>query len=204
MIQQGGLSVDARASDESTHAGLLSIDEFRALYDAHATDCQRVAQLIVRDLRLAEDVVQNVFVAVWNGTASFDPSRGPSKGWLLMVTHHKAVDLVRQNQRHQLLSLTDDLLEQFRAIDDVEDEALTFAHEAHVSRALAKLTDVQRQVIILAYFGGYTQVEIANLTGAALGTVKTRTLHGLRKLRANLDLITLATDEGWHHLSRPA
>jgi RNA polymerase sigma-70 factor (ECF subfamily) len=153
---------------------------------------------------LAEDVVQNVFIAVWNGSARFDSERGAAKGWLLLVTHHKAVDLVRRNQRHHLLSLTEDMLGQFHAHDDVEDEALHFAHDVQVSRALADLTDAQRQVIILAYFGGYTQTEIADLTDTALGTVKTRTLYALRKLRANLDLIALAADEGWHHRSQSA
>jgi RNA polymerase sigma factor (sigma-70 family) len=204
MIQQSGQPLEVCIATTTHRRAALGIDELKALYDAHATDCRRVAQLIVRDPELAEDVVQNVFVAVWNGSAHFDAERGASKGWLLMVTHHKAVDLIRSNQRHRQLSLTDDMLADLRAADDVEDAALRFDQGAHVSKALASLTDAQRQVIILAYFGGYTQIEIATLTGAALGTVKTRTLHALKKLRANLDLIALATDEGWHHRPVPA
>jgi RNA polymerase sigma factor (sigma-70 family) len=198
MIQQRGLSlVPCVPADEGVRSGRFDIDQFRTMYDSHATDCYRVARLVVRDSRLAEDVVQDVFTAIWQGFARFDPDRGSARAWLLMVTHHKAVDLVRRNQRHKGPALTDVHLERLRAADDVEAEVVRAAGGTQVASALAKLTDVQRQVITLAYFGGYSQTEIAQLTGSALGTVKTRTLHALRHLRGNIDLAALATDEGW-------
>jgi RNA polymerase sigma factor (sigma-70 family) len=122
-----------------------------------------------------------------------------------MLTHHKAVDLIRSNERHRGVALTDEVLQRMGSSDNVnvEDEALRCGHHAQVSRAIAQLSDAQRQVIILAYFGGYSQTEIARLTNTALGTVKTRTLHGLRHLRANLELASVATEEGCHRHRRP-
>jgi RNA polymerase sigma factor (sigma-70 family) len=175
----------------------MDVDGFAGLYDSFGSDCYRVARRIITDPQLAEDVVQNVFLAVWRGDAVFDETRGSIRTWLLTITHHKAVDAVRQNDRHTRRSATDDALASLPAEDDVEREGWQRTRRAHVESALTGLTEVQRQVITLAYFGGYTQTEIAALTNTALGTVKTRTLAALRQLRANLDLSTLVTDEGW-------
>jgi RNA polymerase sigma factor (sigma-70 family) len=176
--------------------------DFRAVFDSCAGDCYQVARRITLDAALAEDVVQNVFLAYWHGDARFDPSRGSVRSWLLTVTHHKAVDAVRHNQRHSGRrsghDLTDQALNWLPSDDDVEELGLRGTRAAHVTEALAALTGVQREVILLGYYGGYSQTEIATLTGAALGTVKTRTLHALKNLRLNLDLAALAGDEGWH------
>jgi RNA polymerase sigma factor (sigma-70 family) len=175
----------------------MDVEDFRGLYDSFGAECYRIARRIITDSQLAEDVVQNVFLAVWRGDAVFDASRGSIRGWLLAITHHKAVDAVRHNDRHSRRASTDEALAWLPAQDDVEKEGWQQARRSHVAAAMVALSDVQRQVITLAYFGGYTQVEIAKLTDTALGTVKTRTLAALRQLRQNLDLSTLANDEGW-------
>jgi RNA polymerase sigma-70 factor (ECF subfamily) len=199
MIQKRGLRPVVCPAQNSAGED-LTLDDFTSMYDSYAGDCYRVARAVVRDAALAHDVVQNVFTAVWNGDARFDRSRGLARSWLLMVTHHKAVDLIRSNRRHVGLALTASRIELLRADDDVENEAVGTTRRSHVTAALASLTDVQREVILLGYYGGYTQSEIASMTETALGTVKTRTLHALRNLRNNLDLTTLAVDEGWHRL----
>jgi RNA polymerase sigma factor (sigma-70 family) len=175
----------------------MDVNGFEGLYDSFGSDCYRVAKRIIADPQLAEDVVQNVFLAVWRGDAVFDATRGSTRSWLLTITHHKAVDAVRLHDRHGRRAATADALTWIPAEDDVEKEGWHQVRRAHVVAALGGLSDVQREVIMLAYFGGYTQVEIAALTNSALGTVKTRTLSALRHLRTNLDLSTLVTDEGW-------
>jgi RNA polymerase sigma factor (sigma-70 family) len=193
MSQQRG--VDAAPVERSP---ALDAATFQAMYDSYGADCYRVARQVVRDANLAEDVVQNVFVALWRGTACFDAARGSVQGWLLMITHHKAVDLVRSNQRHTGPALTDEMLGGVQAVEDVEELGLRSARAANIAQALAKLTEVQREVILLSYYNGYSQSEIAQLTGTPLGTVKTRMVHALKKLRRDLALAALAVDEGWH------
>lgn len=166
------------------------------LYDAYGVLCYRAARRIIVDEHLACDVVQDVFVAVWSGHAGvFDPSRGSVKAWLLQVTHHKAVDTVRRNQRHASRNAGQDMFSLLLASDDVEADVWDRQRRAHIHAALAHLSDVQREVLSLAYFEGYTQSEISRLTGIALGTVKTRTLAALRQLRNNLDLLRIADED---------
>jgi RNA polymerase sigma factor (sigma-70 family) len=149
----------------------------------------------VRDTHLAEDVVQEVFGAVWAGAASYDPRRGTTRTWLLGLTHHKAVDAVRRHHRHagRVAAITS--LDSVAAQTDVEQDVWRATRGRHVLAALAVLTKVQREVLVLAYFGAYTQIEIAELTGIPLGTVKTRTLAALRRLRAHLDLAALGPED---------
>jgi RNA polymerase sigma-70 factor (ECF subfamily) len=199
MIQQRGLISDLPASlAVADPPGIIGLDEFKTIYDSCAVDCYRLARHVVRDAHLAQDVVQNVFAAFWRGDARFDPARGSVRSWLLTVTHFKAVDLVRSNQRHSAPTLTEKDVGRLQAIDDVEELGLRGARTAHVALALGKLSAVQREVIMLSYYGGLSQTEIAVQTDTALGTVKTRMLHALKHLRRDLDLETLAVDEGWN------
>jgi RNA polymerase sigma factor (sigma-70 family) len=168
------------------------------LYDAYGALCYRVARRVVVDEHLAYDVVQDVFVAVWSGRAGvFDPTRGSVKVWLLRVTHHKAVDTVRRNHRHTSRNAGPNVFSILLASDDVDAEVWGRQQRTYIDAALADLSDVQREVLSLAYFGGYTQSEISRLTGVPLGTVKTRTLAALRQLRTSLDLLAIADEDGW-------
>jgi RNA polymerase sigma factor (sigma-70 family) len=149
----------------------------------HSRSCWWVARAIVRDDQLAEDVVQEAFLALWLKPDAFDPSKGELRTWLTSVTHHKAVDRVRWHHRRP----TATLLAAHVEVDDpripsVEAHAVA-ADEAHEVRvALSTLPWLQREVISLAYFRGYSQSEIARLNGIPLGTVKTRTRAGLKAL----------------------
>jgi RNA polymerase sigma factor (sigma-70 family) len=161
------------------------------LYDVHNSACYALARHILRDVHLAEDVIQEVFCAVWSGAATYDPSRGTTRTWLLGLTHHKAVDAVRRHQRHAGRAAAVAALDTVAAETDVEQDAWRAVRGGHVLAALSTLSEVQREVLVLAYFGAYTQIEIAELTGIPLGTVKTRTLTALRRLRGHLDLVAL-------------
>lgn len=159
-----------------------------ALYDRYGRPAYALARRILGDSVLAEDVVQEVFLALWRDPQSFDRSRGAFSSWLLAMTHHKAVDAVRREEtlrRRRARAADEDetLLATAAGGPDLDDQVARTLQGDGVRRALLRLPDVQREALTLAYFGGYTQREVAALTGAPLGTVKTRMLAGMRRLR---------------------
>jgi RNA polymerase sigma-70 factor (ECF subfamily) len=135
----------------------------------------------------AEDVVQEVFLTLWRDPGRYDGSRGSFASWLLSVTHHKAVDAVRREEslRRRRAQATEDavaMLEESEHAPGVDEEVWGLMRRERVRHALRDLPDAQREALALAYYGGYTQREVAALTGAPLGTVKTRMLTGMRRL----------------------
>jgi RNA polymerase sigma-70 factor (ECF subfamily) len=180
----------ADPGDEELLAGLRDRrdDALATLYDRYGAVCYGLARRVVVDEHLAADVVQDAFLTVWREADRFDRSRGSVRAWLLTVTHHRAVDVVRRENRHRALRASVDLLEGTPAVDAGVAEQVATADEAvSVRQALARLPEPQREALLLAYFGGHTQNEIARLTGTPLGTVKTRMLAGMRKLRDALE-----------------
>jgi RNA polymerase sigma-70 factor (ECF subfamily) len=159
------------------------------LYERFRRPAYALARRILADDGLAEDVLQEVFVSVWRDPAGFDGSRGSVASWLLGMVHHKAVDAVRreESQRRRRARAEDDLaLSAPTTARDVEEEAFSRVVSERVRLALGVLPSLQREALTLAYYGGYTQREVAALTGAPLGTVKTRMLAGMRRLREEL------------------
>jgi RNA polymerase sigma-70 factor (ECF subfamily) len=148
-----------------------------------------LARRILADDALAEDVLQEVFLSVWRDPAAYDRGRGSVASWLLTVVHHKAVDAVRREEsqrRRQARAEQDLALAEPVASRDVDEEAWTRVVADQVRSALRGLSSPQREALTLAYYGGYTQREVAALTGAPLGTVKTRMLIGMRRLEEEL------------------
>lgn len=185
---------EADASDGGLVRRVLSRDEsaLEALYERYGRPAYALAYRITGERVFAEEVVQEVFLALWRDPAKYDPARGGFPSWLLAATHHKSVDAVRREQtvRSRRASLAEEAgLYTSPAADDppVEDAAFSGLRGARVRRALAQLPEPQREVVVLAYYAGYTQTEIAERTGAPLGTVKTRMLAGMNKLRHSLD-----------------
>lgn len=179
---------DYASLDDAALAALVSEGDGRALealYDRYGGRCYALARRLLVAEDLAQDVVQDVFAAVWTGAARFDPARGSVSSWLLVVTHHKAVDLIRREERVRSRRTSDEAL-QFVPDDGpaTDDEA---TRRTAVRQALQTLPDAQREVLLLAYFGGYTQQEIARLSDTPLGTVKTRMTSATRRLRAILE-----------------
>lgn len=183
----------ARAQSASEDAALVSrvadgdSGALADLYDRYHRPCYSLARRILGDERLAEDVVQEVFLVVWRDPSRFDPTRGAFATWLLSTTHHKAVDAVRREENHRKRRASSEVLTTFESdAPSVDDMAWMGVRRARVRAALGTLPDAQREALGLAYFGGYTQREIAGLTGIPLGTVKTRMLAGMRRLRDEL------------------
>ncbi len=157
------------------------------IYTRYGRACYSLSRRIVNDELLAQDVVQEVFLALWRGAARYDAARGGFSTWLLAMTHHKAVDLVRREENLRKRRTTIDVLD-MRESDApaVHDEAWSSLRQERVRVVLRTLPEPQREALSLAYFGGYTQREIAGLTGTPLGTVKTRMLAGMRRMRDQL------------------
>lgn len=164
-------------------------DAVDALYARFRRPAFALARRILADDVLAEDVLQDVFLGVWKDPAAFDGARGSVSSWLLAMVHHKAVDAVRreESQRRRVGLAEEELaLSAPTATRDVEEEAWTRVVSQQVRIALGVLPPPQREALTLAYYGGYTQREVAALTGAPLGTVKTRMLAGMRRLKDEL------------------
>ncbi|MDI6910769.1 ECF RNA polymerase sigma factor SigK [Nocardioides sp.] len=156
---------------------------FARLYDATASRVHGLALRVVRDPAQAEEVTQEAFLEIWRTATRFDPDRGSPLAWLLTITHRKAVDRVRSAQAATRRDTT--YHEQNQPVE--HDETAEAAHatlEAHrVRGALAALTEVQREAVGLAYFGGYTHTEVATMLDLPVGTAKTRIRDGLIRLR---------------------
>ena len=164
-----------------------------ALYDRYGRPAFALARRITSEPAFAEDVVQEVFLALWRDPAKYDPARGGFPSWLLATTHHKAVDAVRREEtvRRRRMRLAEEA-EWFTSatapdVPPVEDAAWAGLRGERVRQALGALPAVQREALVLAYYAGYTQREIAERTNTPLGTVKTRMLTGMRRLRDLLD-----------------
>lgn len=163
------------------------------LYGRYGGACFGLARRILADDQFAQDVVQEVFLTLWRDASRFDAARGGFSTWLLSMTHHKAVDAVRREENQRKRRTGVEALETRESdAPHVDDEVWTALRGKRVRAALATLPDPQREVLVLAYFGGYTQREIAGLTATPLGTVKTRMLAGMRRLRDGLDGVSTA------------
>ena len=164
-----------------------------ALYGRYGRPCYGLARRILTDEQLAQDVVQEVFLAVWRDASRFDASRGGFSTWLLSMTHHKAVDAVRREENLRKRRTAVEILESRETpAPGPDDEVWTTLRGERVRAALHTLPQPQREALVLAYFGGYTQREIAGLTSTPLGTVKTRMLAGMRRMRDCLDGLSAA------------
>lgn len=166
-------------------------DALGELYQRHGGACYRLARHVTADTALAEDAVQEAFTGMWRNPAAYVPGRGSSvRSWLLGMTHHKAVDFVRRETAQQRRQRAHAAQQALEAPGEDDPAAITWQRiqAAEVRAAVSELPDVQRQALALAYFGGYTQSEIAELTDVPLGTVKTRTFAAMRRLRLRLRL----------------
>ena len=182
----------ATVSDDADRAVLVrlangELDALEELYDRYKTMAYSIAFRITNDATVAEDVVQDAFLGAWRNAARYIEGRGSVKTWLLAIVHHRAIDAVRR--RRPTTDLPDADLpphESLRLPDVWADVAATLDADT-VQGALATLSDVQREAIELAYFGGLTQQEIAERTATPLGTVKSRMRLGLLAMRRHIE-----------------
>ena len=176
----------AHLSDEALVALVARSDEsaLAELYDRIGGTAYGLAYRVLRDEALAEDAVQEAFLGLWRSAGSFIPERAKASTWILTLVHRRAVDLVRREQRRRTEPL-DDAPEP--ADGSAEEAAWLRLDRERVQAALAQLPDQQRETIELAYYGGYTQSELADRLGQPLGTIKSRMFAGLARLRELLD-----------------
>ncbi len=197
---RGDADPDLAGLDDRALVGRVAAGDgwaLEALYGRYGRACHGLARRVLADDQFAQDCVQEVFLALWRDAGRFDASRGGFSSWLLSMTHHKAVDAVRREETLRKRRTTADTLELHESdAPDVEDAVWSSLRSARVRDALVGLPDVQREALSLAYFGGYTQREIAGLTGTPLGTVKTRMLSGMRRLRGVLEGLADSSDAG--------
>lgn len=188
--QEATASSGDRLTRLLTQAGTGDSEAFAEVYAEVVDQVLRVAVRVVRDPDMAEDVAQEALVEAWRKAPEFDPSRGGARTWILTIAHRRAVDRVRREQRQR---------------DQIEAEAAVVEREARpadqdtvvevdfrewqserIRGALASLSDLQREAIELAYYGGQTHTEVSQQLGIPLGTAKTRIRDGLTRLRDTL------------------
>jgi RNA polymerase sigma factor (sigma-70 family) len=180
-------------TDEADRAALARIagGELAALedlYDRYKTMAYSIAYRITNDATLAEDVVQDAFLGAWRNAARYVEGRGSVKTWLLSIVHHRAIDAIRRRRPTTELPEIDAGLPAALTLPDVWAEVSASLDSVTVREALVALSDVQREALELAYFGGLTQQEIAERTGTPLGTVKSRMRLGLLAMRRSLEV----------------
>lgn len=162
---------------------------FEDLYRRYSAAAYGLAFRVVGHEPLAQEVVHDSFLALWQAPAAYDSTRGAFRAFFLSLVHHRAVDTVRREQRlrQRTLRLNPERDEDEDVAEGVTAQDWLAGRRARVVAALATLPPDQREVLELAYFHGYTQAHIAEEIGIPLGTVKTRTLAAMRKLRALLE-----------------
>jgi RNA polymerase sigma-70 factor, ECF subfamily len=163
-------------------------DAFAVVYDRHGGAAYSLAHRIVGEAGMAEDVTQEAFLSIWRSTARFDAARGSVRGWVLGIVRNRAIDAVRRSARPApKLDLDDDaVLETQPAEQRTDAEAIRRETAGRLREALGLLPREQSQVIELAYFGGFSHSEIADMLGAPIGTIKGRMRLGLEKIRTTL------------------
>ena len=165
-------------------------EALEALYSRYSSPVYSLAMYMLKQHALAEEVTQDIFLNIWLKAGSFKLDRGAPKAWIMSVAHHKIIDVVRSRKR--AVNSTDpanyDLLELLPASGiSTEEQVEQNLERERILKALTILPPAQKEVIMLAYFGGYSQSEMAKILKQPLGTIKTRVRLAMQKLRVVLD-----------------
>ncbi|WP_017539025.1 MULTISPECIES: sigma-70 family RNA polymerase sigma factor [Nocardiopsis] len=156
---------------------------FEQVYDRMSPSVYGLVRRILRDPAQSEEVAQEVMVEVWRSACRYDEHRGSPQAWMMTLAHRRAVDRVRSDQAGRDREARAATVGDGPPFDEVEEEATGRLERERVRRCLETLTELQRQAVRLAYYGGYTYREVAKLLSSPLGTVKTRMRDGLIRLR---------------------
>lgn len=159
---------------------------FSDLYDATASRLLGLVKRILVDHAQSEEVAQEVFLEIWQTATRFDRSKGAALSWMLTIAHRRAIDRVRSAQSGRDRDIKIGIRDIGTDYDDVSESVETKVESERVKIAMASLTELQRQAVTLAYYGGYTQTEVAEMLSIPLGTVKTRLRDGMMRLRDEL------------------
>lgn len=161
-------------------------DALAEAYRRHAGAVFALARRVLNDAQLAEEVVQEVFLRLWDNPERFDPTRGSLRSYLLAQCHGRAVDIIRSEESRRAREAREHR-ERAESGYDIEREVWDLTVAEHVREALDALPEGERRAIELAYFGGHSYREVAAILGEAEGTVKSRIRAGLKRLRGGLD-----------------
>jgi RNA polymerase sigma-70 factor, ECF subfamily len=161
---------------------------FEVVYERHSRAAFSLAYRMVGTRNLAEDVVQEAFLSLWRTSTRYDARRGSVRTWILGIVHNRAIDALRRATVHDRRRASDEGIEERFETGERTDTEVARRDEAREIRgALSDLPDDQARVIELAYYGGYTHTEIAEILETPLGTVKGRMRLGLEKLRVTVE-----------------
>ena len=165
---------------------------FELVYDRHSGAAFSLAYRMVGRGNVAEDVVQEAFLSLWRSGARYERTRGSVRTWVLGIVHHRAIDQLRRSSVHDKRRASDEGLEErLESRERTEGEVARREEAATIRSAMDSLPAEQSHVIELAYFGGFTHTEIAEILGAPVGTVKGRMRLGLEKLRNQLRMLEM-------------
>jgi RNA polymerase sigma-70 factor (ECF subfamily) len=185
----------ATASERSATADVASLEDllaasargdeqaFGSLYDQTSSRVYGMVLRVIRDAAQAAEVTQDIYLELWRQSARFDRSKSALMPWLLMIAHRRAVDRVRSAQSSTERDNRYAELNSERPYDSVSEQAELGLEAQRVRKVMSELTEAQREAVGLAYFGGYTHSQVAELLQIPLGTVKTRIRDGLIRLR---------------------
>jgi len=159
---------------------------FAEMYDRISSRVMGLVTRLLRDRAQSEEVTQEVFLEIWQQAAKFDSNKGSGMAWVLTMAHRRAIDRIRASQKSHERDLKIGIRDMERDFDGVAESVEIRIENERVKRSMSRLTPLQREAVILAYYGGYSHSEMADILGIPLGTVKTRLRDGMIRLRDEL------------------
>ena len=159
---------------------------FAALYDQIAPRVLGLVRRLLRDHAQSEEVTQEIFLEIWQTATRYDSNKGGASTWIMTMAHRRAVDRVRASQASRDRDTKIGIRDYDAQYDNVSETVQTRVEHERVEKAMLRLTELQRQAVSLAYYGGYSHSEVAKLLSVPIGTVKTRLRDGMIRLRDEL------------------